>query len=93
MFTKPSEPSYKEVLINKAPLQTYNSFADGAGLVDIANVTIRKKPKNKSSNRKKDMGVVEGGLATYPIMVSSNPVSVPSPSGQLRALNPDMRVP
>ena len=61
--------------------------------MDIANVTIRKTPKNKSSNKKKDMGVVEGGLATYPIMVSSNPVSVPSPSGKLRALNPDMRVP
>jgi hypothetical protein len=86
------EPSYKEIM-TKVPLHTFNSHSGSPSTLDRSNVTVRKNPKkNPFIKRKKDLGVVEGGLSTSPILTSPNPSNVSSLSGPLRETSPAKRV-
>jgi hypothetical protein len=88
-----SDPSYKESL-TKVPLQTFNSLSSSTSTLDRSNVTIRKNPKKfPLVKRKKELGVVEGGLSTSPVLTSLIPSLVSSLFGSLRETSPSKKVP
>jgi hypothetical protein len=87
-----AEPSYKEILTN-APVQTFNSHLGCPSTLDRSNFIVWKNPKkNPFIKRKKDLGAVERGLSTSPILTSPNPSNVSSHSGPLRETIPPKRV-